>query len=1614
MPAPGAFERVQQQLVHARARFRQAQLRQQTQTGRKRLGTTHVVTENMPFEPLQNGFECAPHEQPAAGFRMNDGTLELQVTKDNNVQAHLVIDHKQGVSVELLCPVDVSDPARPRLNDLYLIESPYELQPVRTHAQQQHASDASELLRVAQANQTKYIADQFMGQHSRVAPDAYQPPPTAAPAPAPQHVARAPTAAPPLPTFKPQKMAPITNVADQQPHACVARYFAQELHEELPWWFACTFQECLQDARALELYRGTDFYYVWHPHTELAREEQVHHRTYCALVNRIDYAERLLQKHADGRRQMEDARALPQRIAHQIVQMQDTHHMLALFMSDTQRYSDVAIQEAASDLARAQYPPRAGTSEERGEATASELLHHTWNERSWEHMRRVQEHACDVLGFEPHELAKRTHRTRLLDLVMPSYQLVFHEGELPDLSVLLRHIGLYSAPTLEDLPFERDEEVCELVDILNKALFEPMKLRGMAETCCEKGMCSLLVYECLVRMTMAWIGGYYHHADPTSFFTRQILYRFMAYQPPSRSEFCQWMRKHTSLALNKLESEDVMHNKITLMILKEYVVAALHKTPWVTDFMKRVVARFPELVCATQDSTGRARAFKEDAWFGCGPAHERFHLAHDTYVLRKEDVKIRSKLDCMDVRDGDGRTFTQSDASTPPAPASGGKQKTAAARARSALRASATPDTGEFSLVGVGTSARTQAAKKRNAIRHPDAPATQSVAPRTRKRAQSDAPVVQLQRPQGPPEPPPMPSLLFTGPHLNSVQNKTRVQRQLSLRPFVRACMLFLMQQAYAREGDHRCALELEDQLIVSKEWIGRGGSCMHSAAAVMRQTRLGQQGWHPHATSHMLTVIDLCINRTLYRAECELAHEHGDARMRMIDADGTLSLVLRRRFCRLLFEQALVPDSQFDRALRERRLSWAQVLQMYVAQDDRLSTRGLMSDHRHLLYPLHARSLVLNGTRCECFQCHRELDAHTLSDRDLYREFQRALSSGELGQVALSAPVLDLLERVHEHSYDKMLRYMYRVPSTNFIANVVQEMAIAKEDNKHHPGLIRAARALTECERRLVTCVAHRIDKWGTCGLEWMEHILKMNHEPIVCLLNARSMFNTRTYPVDVRSCVRDMATSYERDFLLLEQFFAELHRRQSVSVFQLPYHWTRQQACSAHENYNMVEYGEPLPDKVHGAYFCTEHGDVKQTVARDKPAVVRSFGTTIGAATCPSTGRVYCSMVASRCSAKAKGSLNDMHRVGDRLTGVHASMDDCAYAHADASALVIGSDDNDQEDDRDAEFYQRRFRDDPSVDESGVPLPRDALDDAPLRTNELRNALSSLRSGRGASSDDIAAAEEEYEEERRHQNACDALQMDMGSDDDDDPMDADSDDDTASSSADNPVSNSERVMVVRECAKPTRGRGPSACSRARSNEQEKVRRATEASLMGRAALGSTKQHRYKMYIKMLRNNNCFAPLYYVNMLGRALQLHNRVYMMCPVCGKCMELNARSYGWWGIPTCHLCTLAIRERLPQRLAAYVRARCYRCTETAALHELHQVHAYLVLDDTGTSVSSMRYIFLCKNHNNMPHIGDNNGTTRLTHVYGLLWRTHRLMRDGTMERGVMDARVVVRT
>lgn len=1338
-----------------------------------------------------------------------------------------------------------------------------------------------------------------------------------------------------------------------KPHDIVLEYFEKrfELHG-LPREFA----RLVVPEWAIEkfdrhvsgwLWCGRDHPYVWYPYEIRSDESLDDYQIYCTLVSRVDFLERLIS----------DTR-IPHTVRAHLVMIQDTHQYLILWMDKTSCYRDDDLIRPASFDERDFVPYRPDGAERCGIMSPS--LMEMWCNLS-DVMREARKFKKMPQFWDPAQAEFGI--TTYYDLFMPRYELIFHQGEIPDLSLFIPYIGLYGRTRKNSIPF-KDKDMIEVIELLMKAIGQPMKLRWFHGISSEKSARIPWVRDLMQRMIFASLGGYYwgdsfDASEPsTSYYLRRNLYQWLGFEPPTIEEFCGWIRRHEIPDATGTLSLQMHHKQVCLNCVKMGLFVVIDADLALRDYLNSVYEH-RKMRDKVFQSMREARGMMDDCFFGYGPRWERFQRMYDNYYLVAQANALRSiveatkKREWSDARktikskgvvDDTNRAVDDDDESDDERPIGG-------------------EGGGNMNGSRTGRKASTSARRRKNVTEaKPMKICAGVVMPKKpiskKSRSDDDETIDRLidEHEES------FKALRLDefdevdlyndeDPERRSLMKKIKAGRALrdkvprNRRRAPEERWVFVTQHyARTRSAVLRYVLDLVYRFGEAvREGCTNLSFNINALAKVMqtRSTWNARRRWeteYPDINTYDIRdwsvsgVLRMLSSGTTLRnfGECavEFTHLFDVLFWPEIHASTTVREaldILRGKGRNMIVHLWTIigvrtngRDGGFVRFGRREKLHEETYLSeaercfnLYAGEDP----EGFVnSDHRNFFWKLHGRSVVETGEVCQCPAC----SGNGVTARGEYRAFQRMIASSEYGAIMLNYTILDGMEHLLQAGYQKNLQYMYRTGGTTFVQCIVRSFDVALEDGKNDEELVRITESITPSERRILAGVAAHGQPWQKPSFMWMAlPPLDCEWKAMCSIALAGSVYDTDTYPVDARSIIPKMIKAYKRTAVLVGWYAHEVNIRANTRVFTLPFEVTLRQLYTAHERFNLVGRGEVLPSTVGRFFYCPYHATVNACMVNLNAKNSAAGGGNL-------------SNNANRHSLANVGAVSAMGPIQIALEAGEFRVL-CNPSTKRSKARARGSIHEARKKAHQPESWHGNHGSDP------VPGTPDILRGSPT-----------IQDPEGADDSVLDRVIQHVDEEE-----C------SDDDDDDDEMLGDDDDDEIDGKSADPRVNKER------------------------------------------------QRKYRMARRRHQDTLCHEPLREINLIGRILVTGEQMYAICMYCFTLTKICRESFDHGGI-ACGVCTERVDELLPKHLAPYLRFQCLMCPRNT-LYEAHEVASYVVYDDTqpfSSGKRGWRRIFLCTSTNfphNRHHIGAIYETTMISHLKEYIsGRTWMLVREETID------------
>ena len=1045
-----------------------------------------------------------------------------------------------------------------------------------------------------------------------------------------------------------------SNIIDKMKHNNIPEAVDLELDVVVPHWSICPFEECTQ----VSLYLGFDHPYVWYPR-DIRDEDQSLYTVYCSLVSRIDFTETLL-----------GITEISHEIRRHIVMIQDAMMYMVLFMDLSGRYDDASLLRPATFEEYIVMRP----------ATSNESRYYESDERSqfvmppklYSHfslLNRVIDEArasatYDTTNRRFTTAAAAAHVPTYYDVFKPSYELIFHYGELPDIQSIAQYLGIYSKVNKNSTP-EWDEEIDRVVELWKKAGLESMKLRAMHNTTANKIHESELVNDCQIRLLFATLGGYYPDftktcGEPsTSFYVRKMLYDWLSFRPPSSSEFRDWFNGHYVNDPTGAYKLVATHKKITLFVVKEALFRACIDSNASLRKIMELTYQYIDIRRDTYSALADMRQTLDNCFFGVGPRWESFQRMSDEYYLVYQRKKLSSIVEAthrasqwwlrrvIKWQNIDTEAFFNR-MSAAPSEYVNPNERVVKIKPEVVAGIPCLPkpiskkersdDDAQLEAIGQQLMKEAEESERENSMYIRD---KESATEHNRFEDPSNdhiSAAMEFERRCD------EQSQMYEEAKRRRAKRGARLDAWNSWRtnnkPSLDRCHVRKKRRTgYVNEQMNIAAQRV---LVYTLEFIaeyGREQKVNEDLPRMMfeelfasfeqSKTWFARRRWENELrdSEHVVVewtvayVISMVYANKMKRCYGELAIQFDQACLAQIwptirarstirDARAKIRNAMHKLIVYIWTTCRVGPKEcrNIDELHRdpERMMRLAEMyFSRYAGVDD---VKFVQSDYRYEYYPLHGRMIVESkGSQgCSCSHCDDSIDNYTA-----YRRFQDLIASGAYGKMVLNSTMLEIIEYRLVDTYSKSLEMMYRAPSNTFVSEVVRITGCYSAINKDNDAFARARVSITPGERYLIAGIAERFPWYDPPSVRWMPaYPLMANSDAISTFMLSTFMYKTHTYPVDVANVLKGMAEKFPREYCLIEQFYHELHINEKVQIYRLSLHATQQQIRTAHEMLNAVGKDELLPETIGMCYYCDVHGTLAAAYVDGHERANRSHG--------------------------------------------------------------------------------------------------------------------------------------------------------------------------------------------------------------------------------------------------------------------------------------------------------------------------------------------------------------------------------------------------------------------
>lgn len=1301
---------------------------------------------------------------------------------------------------------------------------------------------------------------------------------------------------PPLPTFRLETFHEHYQQDILQAGAQLERYYAQHRGRRLPAWLVGD----IMHHRCPALLEGPRAMYVWYP-MQLDEQHYGTHSVYVTLVMRIHTLERMIMN--------DELNFAGRRL---VTSLQDALHFMTFFMTDTGRFSDAQLSER---IYRPMMQSLVGDHTEQAVRVAMAQA-----DRVWEAVDRCNERDstgyvhCMRYNFE----SQRNRPLTFLDLVKPTMNHVVTSGQLPNMTAWIIYNFCNKGKT-DNIPFSMSEDLSSLYDVIKKCQPKHMGLRATNEIVEDKSKSVYIVYKTMYLLIFAMYCGYYKHCNPVPFCIRNTVYRYMAYDTASRSEFRRWMFWRNSVGYDRRTPVVLHHPKMLLYSIREYVASCINGDRALLRATMLDIANFDTLISNWCECGNQIRRFMMDSLYGCGSNYVRAQAFIDIYHTVPQQAAADKIERAKEVQDEEGCVVN---------PPTKRKQKACTKPSTNMVRVIHELSRA-FDRIGItdDTVRTVRALDDDGFVRINQALIPLCYADDSKR----------AERPED------TPNIPFVSPEI------------------VRAAVRLMVEMYYTVESAERCPLDFNCCLTKNAAWIAYTDGTKHPGESETVNTII--RDVRARATTPEQAEVSLFCTDEYLQALSASAWVYQYQRMntklnKNITSSSFLKLCMTT-IARKLFHDAM-PTNMWPAGYT--RSQYAQVLVRRYCGDDILSVPH--SDCRHATYKFHPHRMIMGGERCTCQHCAEDQFGVSRTDHSLYLEYQEALHRGELAPLLFGSFMLDPAEQMLDISYHRDLNDMYRVPPVDLYAHITSVCATSILHHEDNAYLKRAILAITEFELRLIQVIIRQHGPHKPVNPLWMVlPPLSIEREPTEKFIYAMHNLENNSYPSHMMEVMFQMCVAYPRTFLLIFYMYSIVQSMSTPMVYHLPLRILRQQICSIIEIHNPVPVGQRIPQQCTMSYACLVHGDIKAPRANGDISVVGTSGC-CGVHIEPDTNEVYCAVPLLRRKAHGKeGFAECVVRAIEKMQYEQAEskdqygelrdeppdMSELARAFGASLFKIVQSNQIVLPD----ELY---IESDSSGEEDSHPDTK-----MMMRTAMRQKRSMTMSAERMSRKHGVSPGQPDGEDAKSQQQ---------------------SDDEERSSVSRNDMRHSVKPREKRLRGRQKASQSRTSKARMKEFMDDTTL-GLFLELHGKSKLDDLangvvhkkkRRTRKNMIMKRQRDSLDNEPLKPIDMLGIIVDFGNSQYMLCPLCKTLMKLAANSFGPLGI-SCGECTKTMLTKIPKLISDYVRFVCLGCMPHMCLHKVGEVTPIITeaVRPTGVVLCVEYY---CKTHlrdymNNVP-------------------------------------------
>lgn len=319
--------------------------------------------------------------------------------------------------------------------------------------------------------------------------------------------------------------------------------------KQLPRWVRSSFAHAV---RPWLIHGLTYPKYTWYPcnlgkiqaqSKENDEEILSRYTVYCTIVSRVQFLDELIES---GK--------LPIDIARQAALWLDSHQMMMIHMTQTGLYTDEQIHAPITTWPGYDNLKRVNNDEDplkTGEEGSGTIKGDSWFDELFDSL--INDDCIPGSTVPPGGSEHLSGQLSHYQFYEPSLQHVMHQGELPNLNVLMHRIEWWNEHCEGD-DETLDVDLRSMNDLMRKARPYPQQSRSMHNICARRVLVHPRIAEFFRRFIMCSMGGLYENIGSqvlACFYVRQALYHWLLYWPATAEDIATW--------LNGSETEDVLH-----------------------------------------------------------------------------------------------------------------------------------------------------------------------------------------------------------------------------------------------------------------------------------------------------------------------------------------------------------------------------------------------------------------------------------------------------------------------------------------------------------------------------------------------------------------------------------------------------------------------------------------------------------------------------------------------------------------------------------------------------------------------------------------------------------------------------------------------------------------------------------------------------------------------------------------------------------------------------------------------------------------------------------------------------------------------------------------------